>query len=78
MRDETRMEQVHELEPGTYVFEVERGPRGGTLTLADGREVRIGKEGGRERVRIREPQEVVISYQANGRPPSGIQLKRIR
>lgn len=78
MDDQTRMKQVHEVEPGTYVFEVKPGPSGGTLTLADGREIRVGKEGGKEKVRIRERQEVVISYQTNGRPPAGINLKKVR
>lgn len=78
MNDEARMEQVHQLEAGTYLFEVSPGPRGGMLRLEDGREIRIGKEGGSERIRIRDPQEVVISYQGNSRPPAGISLKRIR
>lgn len=77
MAEGTRMEQAQDVQPGTYLFEVRPGPRGGTLTLADGREIRIGKEGGSERIRIREPQRVVISYLTNGRPPAGIALKRI-
>lgn len=78
MSEQGRIRHVHELEPGTYVFEVDPGPRGGTLTLADGREITIGKRGGSKRVRIQEPQKVVISYEADGRTPSGINLKRLR
>lgn len=78
MTDQARIEETHELDPGTYVFEVSPGPVGGTLTLEDGTEIQIGKEGGRESIRIREPQKIVISYLADGHPPAGIELKRIR
>lgn len=75
--EKTRIEKPFELEAGTYVFEVEPGPTAGHLTRADGSVVSIGKEGGKEIIRIDEKERVVVSYEANGRPPTGITLQRM-
>lgn len=73
----TRIEKPFDLEPGTYVFEVEPGPTAGHLTRADGSVVSIPKEGGKEIIRIPAAERVVVSYEANGSPPTGITLQRM-
>ncbi len=73
----TTIEKPFDLEPGTYVFEVEPGPTAGHLTRADGSVVSIEKTGGKEIISIPEKETVVISYEANGRPPTGITLQRM-
>ena len=75
--EKTRIEKPFELEPGTYVFEVEPGPTAGHLTRADGSVISIGKEGGKEIINVSAKERVVVSYEANGRPPTGITLQRV-